>query len=239
MKALLFAAALALVLGTGGPARAALPVFDAANLSELLAQAATLAEQLSALQQQLETLRQQYATITNMYHEMRGITGHALMLPEPVASLHDFLPAAGLDPDALLAGPLAGVANTLREANELYSTAELFGGTHLSGAARQYQERSDFVYAYMALAQEAYQGITARRATLEAFADAAGSASTQKAVLDLNTRIAAENALLLNDLAQLQALQLMATVQDQSIAHNDRGMHAKRTSGVGDLDFGP
>jgi hypothetical protein len=132
------------------------------------------------------------------------------MLPNPVASLHDFLPAAGLDPDALLAGPLAGVADTLREANELYSTAELFGDTHLSGAARQYQERSDFVYAYMALAQEAYEGIAARRATLEAFADAAGSASTQKAVLDLNTRIGAENALLLNDLAQLQALQLMA-----------------------------
>jgi type IV secretion system protein VirB5 len=238
MKSLLLAAALATALGTAGTARAAgVPVFDASNLAQLVTQATTLTEQLTALQQQLDTLREQYATITNMYNEMRGITGHALMLPNPVDTLHDFLPAVNLDPDALLSGPLAAVANTLRDAKELYSVDDLFGGTHLTGAARQYRERSDFVYAYMALAKEAYESIAARRATLEAFAAAAGTASTEKAVLDLNARIAAENALLLNDLAQLQALQLMAMMQDQSIVHNNRGMHANRPTGVGDLDF--
>jgi hypothetical protein len=29
----------------------------------------------------------------------------------------------------------------------------------------------------------------------------------------------------------------MATMQDQSIVHNSEGMHAKRPTGVGDLDF--
>ena len=238
MKRILLAASLAATLGTVGPARAAgVPVFDASNLAQLITQATTLAEQLSALQQQLDTLRDQYSTITNMYNEMRGITGHALMLPNPVDTLHDFLPAADLDPAALLAGPLATVANILRDAKELYSVTELFGGTHLTGAARQYQERSDFIYAYMALAKEAYESIAARRVTLERFASAAGTATTEKAVLDLNTRIAAENALLLNDLAQLQAIQLMAMMQDQNIVHNSQGMHANRPTGVGDLDF--
>jgi type IV secretion system protein VirB5 len=238
MKRTTLAAVLAVSVGTGGPACATgVPVFDASNLAQLVTQATTLAEQLTALQEQLDTLRDQYNTITNMYNEMRGITGHALMLPNPVATLHDFLPAANLDPDALLAGPLAAVANTLRDAKELYSVTDLFDGTHLTGAARQYQERSDFIYAYMALAKEAYESIAARRATLEGFAAAAGTATTQKAVLDLNTRIAAENALLLNDLAQLQALQLMAMMQDQNIVHNSQGMHANRPTGVGDLDF--
>jgi hypothetical protein len=138
-----------------------------------------------------------------------------------------------------LSGPLAGAANSLRSAKETYSAADLFGGggTQLTGAAHQYQERSDFIYSYMALAKETYEHVAARRATLEGFATAAGTATTEKAVLDLNTRIAAENALLLNDLAQIQALQLMATMQDQSIVHNSEGMHAKRPTGVGDLDF--
>ena len=90
----------------------------------------------------------------------------------------------------------------------------------------------------MALAKDAYEKVAARRTTLEGFATASGTATTEKAVLDLNTRIAAENTLLLNDLAQLQALQLMASMQDKSIVHNSQGMHAKRPTGVGDLDFG-
>ena len=241
MRKLLLAAAVGAALAgqLSGPARAAgVPVIDASNLAQAVAQVQALADQLTTLQDQLSTLRDQYATITNMYNEMRGITGHALMLPNPVDALHDFLPAANLDPDDLLSGPLAALANSLRDANELYSAAELFGGTHLTGAARQYQERSDFIFSYMALAKEAYENIAARRATLEGFATAAGTATTEKAILDLNARIAAENALLLNDLAQLQALQLMAQMQEQNLVHNSQGLHANRPTGVGDLDFG-
>ena len=221
-----------------GPAQAAIPVIDASNLAQAVAQVQALAEQLTTLQEQLNTLREQYNTITNMYNEMRGITGHALMLPDPVETLHNFLPAANLDPTELLSGPLASLANSLREANELYSTTELFTGTHLTGAARQYQERSDFIFTYMALAKEAYENVAARRSTLESFATAAGTATTQKAILDLNARISAENALLLNDIAQLQALQLMADLQQQNLIHNSQGMHANRPTGVADLNFG-
>jgi type IV secretion system protein VirB5 len=240
VKQPILATALALAMGAGNLHAAGVPVIDASNLAQAIAQATTLTEQLTALQDQLNTLRSQAATITNMYSEMRGITAHALMIPNPVNALHSFLPAANLDPSSLLSGPLSGVANSLRDAKEFYSAADLFGGggTQLSGAARQYQERSDYIYSYMALAKDAYEKVAARRTTLEGFATASGTATTEKAVLDLNTRIAAENTLLLNDLAQLQALQLMASMQDKSIVHNSQGMHAKRPTGVGDLDFG-
>ena len=227
------------ITATGDLHATGIPVIDAAGLAQAITQVQTLAEQLTALQDQLDTLRAQASTIANMYSEMRGITAHALMFPNPVNTLHSFLPAANLDPASLLAGPLAGIANGLRSAKEIYSVTDLFGGggTQMTGAARQYQERSDFIYSYMALAKDAYEKVAARRTNLEGFATAAGTATTEKAVLDLNTRIAAENALLLNDLAQIQALQLMATMQDQSIVHNGEGMHAKRPTGVGDLDF--
>jgi type IV secretion system protein VirB5 len=241
MKRPIFVAVLTMATAASGNLHAAgVPVIDTSNLAQAVAQAATLTEQLTALQDQLNTLRAQAATITNMYSEMRGITAHALMLPNPVNTLHDFLPAANLDPSSLLSGPLSGIANSLRDAKEIYSADNLFGsgGTQLTGAARQYRERSDYIYSYMALAKDAYEKVAARRTTLEGFATAAGTATTEKAVLDLNTRIAAENTLLLNDLAQLQALQLMAAMQDKSIVHNSEGMHAKRPTGVGDLDFG-
>lgn len=235
--------ALALALGltlAGNLHATGVPVFDASNLAQAITQAQTLADQLTKLQDQLDTLRGQAANIASMYSEMRGITAHALMIPNPVNSLHSFLPTGSLDPASLLSGPLSGVADALRGAKEIYSADDLFGGggTQLTGAARQYREESDYVYSYMALAKEAYDKVTARRATLEGFATAAGTATTEKAVLDLNTRIAAENALLLNDLAQIQALQLMAQMQDKSLLHNSQGMHAKRPTGVGDLDFG-
>ena len=240
MKRQILATALAMATVASGNLQATgVPVIDVSNLAQAITQVQTLAEQLTALRDQLDTLRGQATTITNMYNEMRGITAHALMLPNAVTTLHSFLPAANLDPANLLSGPLAGIANSLRSAKETYSVTDLFGGggTQLTGAARQYQERSDFIYSYMALAKDAYEKVAARRTALEGFAAAAGTATTEKAVLDLNTRIAAENALLLNDLAQIQALHLMATMQDQNIVHNGEGMHAKRPTAVGDLDF--
>ena len=235
--------ALTLALGlplAGNLHAAGVPVIDVSNLAQAIAQVQTLGEQLTTLKSQLDTLRAQATTISNMYAEMRGVTPHALMLTNPVETIHNFLPTSGLDPSSLLAGPLSGVADALRGAQEIYSVDALFGGggTQLTGAARQYRQESDYVYSYMALAKDAYDKVSARRATLEGFATAVGTATTQKAVLDLNARIAAENALLLNDLAQIQAIQLMAQMQDQNLLHNSQGMHAKRPTGVGDLDFG-
>ena len=238
MKRSILAFGLLAALAAGRGAQAGgVPVIDASNLAQAIEQLTMLGEQLNTLHEQLDTLRDQYATILKLYNEMRGTTEHARMLPSPVATLHDFLPAADLDPGTLLSGPLGGVANDLRDANERFSAAELSGGTTLSRSAEQYQARSDFIYAYMALAKAAYESTAARRATLETFAAATTTATTQKAILDLNTRIAAENSLLLNDLVQLQALQLMATMQQQSLAHNDAGIHAVRPTSPGDIDL--
>jgi type IV secretion system protein VirB5 len=238
MKRTILAVWLLAALAAGRGAHASgVPVIDASNLAQAIEQLTMLGEQLNTLNEQLDTLRSQYATILNMYNEMRGTTDHAGMLPNPVATLHDFLPAADLDPSTLLSGPLGGVANDLRDANELFSAADLSGGTTLSRSSQQYQARSDFIYAYMALAKEAYENTAARRATLETFAAATTTATTQKAILDLNTRIAAENSLLLNDLVQLQALQLMARMQQQNLAHNDAGIHAVRPTTPNDIDL--
>ena len=238
MKRSLLALGLLVALAAAPHARAGgVPVIDAANLAQAVEQLTMLGQQLNTLNDQLDTLRRQYATILNLYNEMRGTTEHARMLPNPVATLHDFLPAEDIDPASLLSGPLGGIANDLRSANERFSAEALSGGTTLTRSAEQYQARSDFIYSYMALAKKAYESTAARRATLETFAAATATATTNKAILDLNTRIAAEQSLLLNDLVQLQALQLMATMQQHSLAHNDAGIHAVRPTSPEDIDL--
>ncbi len=225
MRKLFLALVIAATLSTTKPASSGgIPVFDEANLAELLSQAAILVQQLT--------------TLSNILSNMTGVTGHAVMLPSPVRRLHDFLPQTEIDPELLLQGPFKELIDELRKIEEEYSVGELFGDeVHLTGAARQYKARSDFIYSYMTLAKEAYENISARRVTLEGFNEALKTATSQKSVLDLNTRIAAEHALLLNDIAQLQALQLMAMMQDKSMIHNAQGLHATRATEVKDLKF--
>jgi type IV secretion system protein VirB5 len=238
--ALAAALAMGLTLGTATPARASgVPVFDASNLAQMLTQATTLAEQLTALQDQLDTLRQQYTTITNMYNEMRGITDHARMLANPVATLHGFFPA-DLDPADLLSGPLAALATSLRDAKETYSADELFGdaaATQVNEARTIYTERGDFIFSYMALVDRTYESLATRRANLETLATAAQTATTEKSVLDLQARIGAENALLLNDIAMLQVVDLMMQLERMSIEHNREGLMSVRPTRPNEVIF--
>ncbi len=216
--------ALSLVTLSPKQALSDVPVFDAANLAELVAQAVTLTEQLTVL--------------INMYENMTGVSGHARMLKDPLKLLHDFLPPDSIDPEELLKGPFKAFIEALREIEEDYSAEELFEqGVRITGAARQYKARSDYIYSYMAIAKDAYANISGRRAILQNFSDALETATTLKSILDLNTRIAAENTLLLNEIAQLQALTLMARMQERSMVHNAQGLQAKRATKPEDLDF--
>jgi type IV secretion system protein VirB5 len=238
---LVLALALTTPLATGPtPANATgIPVFDASNLTQLLIQATTLAEQLTTLQEQLDTLRGQYATVQNMYLEMRGITDHARMLANPVATLHSFFPAE-LSPADLWSGPLGGLATSLRAERETYSADELFGdanATQVNEARTIYAERGDFIFSYMALVEEVYDSLSSRRANLETLTSAAQTATTEKSILDLQARIGAENALILNDIAMLQVVGLMLRLEELSVEHNREGLMSVRPTRPEEVRF--
>lgn len=240
---LVLAPALALALATPlatAPAHATgVPVFDASNLTQLVTQATTLAEQLTTLQAQLDTLREQAGTIQNMYLEMRGITDHARMLADPVATLHSFFPAE-LSPADLLSGPLGGLATSLRAERETYSADELFGdadATQVNEARTIYAERGDFIFSYMALVEQTYDSLAGRRANLETLATAAQTATTEKSILDLQARIGAENALILNDIAMLQVVGLMLRLEELSVDHNREGLMSVRPTRPEEVRF--
>lgn len=213
-------------IASGAVRAGGIPVIDASNLTQALAQVKALGEQLTTLQEQLDTLKGQYQTITNMYNEARGITQHATMIGNSVEDLHSMFPnTVSYDISDLLNGPLSSVATGLRKAKEMFSFDILQGeeGAHLP-SLDLYKQRGDVTYAYMSAAQESYNALAERRPTLENFVTAASTANTMKAVLDLNTRISAEMLLMLNDIGMIQSLTLMANMEQANLDYNETGL---------------
>jgi len=248
-KARRIAAVIGIVCTVNGAAQGAgggVPVIDVSNLEQAMLEVENLTKQLTALQAQLDTLKAQAQIITNLYNESRGITQHATMIPNSVQQLHGFFPTVENETANLLEGPLNAVANGLRSAKEMFSF-ETFSDdetAHLP-SVELYKERGDVVYAYMSAAKDSYEKFAERRAMLETFVTAAGTANTEKAVLDLNTRISAETVLMLNDIAMLQSLTLMAQMEQASLDYNEAGLamyrpvsaEAQTGAGAGDWNF--
>ncbi|MGB5830897.1 MAG: type IV secretion system protein, partial [Thiohalocapsa sp.] len=185
----------------------------------------SLTEQLNKMQEQLDTLKQQSETITNMYNEGRGVTAHATMLDNSVDDLHGFFPSVEYEIAELFSGPLGKVASGLRNAKEMFNIASLTktGAEHLP-SMDIYAQRGDVVYAYMTVATDSYNELSDRRPMLQSFVQAASTANTEKAILDLNTRINAETLLMLNDIAMLSAFNLMAAMDLARVDHNESGL---------------
>ena len=177
-----------------------------------------------------------YDTTTLIYEEARGITEHGLMLPGSASELRTMLPEL-LPNNPAAVGSTAGAAS-LREQLEAFPEAEIF---HRSGtptkAAELYRAEGDMIFGYMSVVEELYNGLGERRETLAALTEAIGTAETQKTIQDLTARINAENTLMLNDMAQIQALQIMVDLQAQNTQRN-RAAYARysRTS-TSDIDF--
>jgi len=204
-----------LVLGGGQAAASGIPVVDVAGLAQAVAQYTTLGEQLATLKQQYDTaieqlnsLKEQAETMKGMYDDLSGISGHANMLANPVQALHSFIPAQLLDPAGMASGELAGIVAQLKSAQQKFTANALFPNANQVREREQYEAASNYAFSYKANAKAAYDKFAERRAQLESLNGAGATASTPGAKLDLIAKGNAEIVLLLNDMAQMMALQL-------------------------------
>lgn len=221
---------LALALGAGHAVASGIPVVDVAGLAQAVQQYTTLTEQLAALKEQydtavkqLESLKEQANTLKGMYDDLSGISGHAQMLQGAVSQLHSFIPAELTNPAGMLKGKIAGIAAQLRAETEKFTGAALFPNNNQSGEREQYEADADYAFAYKAQAKAAYDAFADRRAALESLATAGTTATTPGSKLDLIAKAVAENSLLLNDIAQMIALQISAQADRAIIDHNRQG----------------
>lgn len=212
---------IALLLGAlaGGavrPANAQFAVIDMASIMQLIQQYETLQQQLSTAQSQLSQARSEFAAITGDRGMQNLLSG----------TQRNYLPANWADVSGAMSGAsgnypaLASDIRALMSANAVLTPAQV--GT-LSAS-----ERSDLALArqnpalLQALARTALENSSERFASLQQLIGAIGSAGDQKASLDLNARIAAEQGMLQNESTKLEVLYHLAQSQEWARAQGVR-----------------
>ena len=184
---------------------------------------------MTELQRHYETLQQQLSQGKQLYddvHKLTDVNSLAGALNNP--ALRRYLPAEVQDTSRLLNGSLTDLgsigsrATSIRDANRLFTPVT----SGLSPVEQYYQDSlvksGDRAARDIALGESAYQTAAQRQAGLDELRLALNNATTAKEVMDLQARIAAEQALINNDQMQLQGLAMMQEAERRLAEQQDR-----------------
>lgn len=214
----LAAAALAAMMFSGAalPAHAQMAVTDPGAYVRMLQQLNEARAQLQQLEEQVRQgteIIQQGQELYDGFNKLTNVNSLAGVLNNPV--LRRYLPPEVQDTGRLLNGSLSDLgsigtrATSIRDANRVLTAAT----TPLTAAQQYYedalQKSGDRAARDIALGERAYQAAGARQAGLDELRLQLNNATTAKEVMDLQARIAAEQALINNDQMQLQGLAMM------------------------------
>lgn len=204
--------AVALAAMTAVPAHAQTLVHDPRSLAQMVQDARTAIEQLDSLKAQVQQGQELFASL----NELSNVNAIAerLGLPEirnPLPDMATLRSAADGDLSAL--GELAERADAIRRETRVYTPAA-------PSAAADALERSGARTARdLAIGEAVDRSATDRLEGLETLRRALDTAPNARAVMDLNARLAAEQALVQNEQVRLQGLALTqaaeARLEDQ------------------------
>jgi type IV secretion system protein VirB5 len=214
---------------TASPAASgAMPVIDVRAISQLAQQITTLRSQLRTAQDQLGQARQLVASSTGPRGMERLLAGTS----------RDYLPPdwMALEAAAVAGGRYAAIGARIRDAASRIAALSATAVGALGASERDAVLASRQRAAALQVATgEALDRTSDRFASLQALIDALATASDQKAVLDLQARIAAEQAMLQNEQTKLDLLgqaaaaaELAATDRRTEIAATEHGSFAAR-----------
>jgi type IV secretion system protein VirB5 len=193
------AAFVLILLGSASAAHAQFAVIDVASVTQLIMQVQTL-------QQQLATARNH---LVQAQAEFQSITGSRGMDQLLAGTVRNYLPPDwnGLASAVHGGGSYPVLATDVRnalDANAILTSQQL--STLSPSDSQQIQADRHSVAMLQAVAHEALAESGNRFASLQRLIDAIPRASDQKAVLDLQARIAAEQGMLANEVIKLQTL---------------------------------
>ena len=197
-----------LAIGFPKPAQAQFAVIDVASLGQLVSEVQQLEQQVATARSQLAQAQSEYAAIT-------GGRGMQLLLS---GTVRNYLPTNWTDLSQVMSGSsgsfpaLAGQVNALLSANAVLTPAQVASLSPTQQAQIASARQSPALL--QALARTALANTSDRFASLQQLISAIGGASDQKASLDLNARIAAEEAMLQNEQTKLQMLSQVAQSQE-------------------------
>lgn len=213
MKSFLKIAAVLLVTSFTGAGQAqGIPVIDVANLIQTVQQVMDDMTQINNQVQQIGQLQRQIASIN-------GFRGLGTVLNNPL--LTNYVP-----PDAFTfinavntsgyAG-LTATAKALRDAGMVYNCMDLAGDARTrcqATLAQPYQQKG--------LLQDAMKAAAGRLAQIDGLMAQIDATADQKAVQEMQARIAAEGALLEHEMSQIEMLRGMADSEERIARSRDR-----------------
>lgn len=188
------------LLACAPAAHAQWAVVDVGAIAQLLQQVQLLEQELATAQSELTTSEQTFRSMTGD-RGMEGLLGGVV---------RNYLPTTSGDLQSLLAGnggawgTLAGTMQTLIGQNAVLSAQQI---AQLAPAASFLQAVRRTTALAQALDGQALSNSSGRFGSLEQLIGAIGSASDEKAILDLGARISAEQTLVTNEQTKLAVLQ--------------------------------
>jgi len=189
--------ALALACSVPAPtAHAQMVVLDPANLSQQVLHYLNMIKQLTQLQAQLTQLKQQYTSITGIRH-MAGIYQE------------DFVQKMPRDWKETLQG-IQGLGKVGSLTKDIFKeSSQLEGGNfeHVANDVVEQLKKTMMADSNaQALNSQAFDGSGDRFKRIQDLMQKIDSADDLKAITDLNGRLAGENAMLMNEMIKLQAM---------------------------------
>jgi type IV secretion system protein VirB5 len=198
----LFALSLVALLnfGLSRPAAAQFAVIDAASLAQMGQQYATLQKQLTTALADLKLAQQAYAAVTGTRGMQQLLSG----------SQRNYLPTNWNDVQGVLQGKSTAYSGLSTSTQSILATNAVLNPQQVSGLSSTEQMHLNNARQTAALLQAvsrvALSTTSNRFASLQQLITAMSSATDPKAVMDLHTRIGAEQTMLANDASKLQVL---------------------------------
>ena len=212
MRRSILSIAVTLTAMTAVPAHAQQVVYDPTSFAQMVKDARTAIEQLDSLKAQVQQGEELFASLNDLSNV--NAIAERLGLPEirnPLPDMATLRSAADGDLSAL--GELAERAEAIRRETRVYTP-------DAPSAAADALERSGARTARdLAIGEAVDRSATDRLEGLETLRRALDTAPNARAVMDLNARLAAEQALIQNEQVRLQGLALTqaaeARLEDQ------------------------
>jgi type IV secretion system protein VirB5 len=206
-KSRLLAGLLSVLMIAAPGAHAQLAVIDAASLTRLIQQAQTLT-------QQLEAARQQVAQAQALYQSTTGNRGMQQLLS---GVTRNYLPTDWTQLSAAAQGSNGASGALASDIHAAVTTNALLSGPQMSALSADEQaqitNQRRAVALQQALAQEALVNSSGRFASIQQLIGAIVIATDQKGILELQSRINAEQGMLQNEQTKLQVLNQAAQSQ--------------------------
>ena len=207
----LSASLLVAMAGTGAQAQG-IPVIDIASLIQSIQQVMNDVTKIQNQVQQITELQKQVSSM-NGVRNLGGVFNNPLLQNYVPAQAFTFVNAV----DSAGYAGLTPTAKVLRDASNVYNCLDRVGAARTScqaTLARPYQQKG--------LLQDAMRSAAGRLAQITSLMGQINGTNDQKAVLEIQARIGAENAMLTHEVSQIQMLQGMADSEERIARSQDR-----------------